>query len=201
MNRINLLKKNKGNIIFGYIIFLLMIITSHVHAGESKFDVKLSCSDEFHYHCDINKFINGEKSVILKDIRSPQIIKLNNDFYQVSATCGSPCSYEIFIGRSVRDFTNEFIAIDKRNNCLIETNSKSMTILSRKLLSKKRKVIAKVSDKEFKDVPLDPALYNIFRNESFFDEAGDFHLITMLSETDRNGNTLFFKKIIEKPCE
>lgn len=54
-------------------------------------------------------------------------------------SCGSPCQAHSFLSRNKQkdDVTQEFIAIDTKNICLIETDSEHNRITARQLNSKK----------------------------------------------------------------
>lgn len=186
--------------ILSSLIFLLTIFSFNVYAKDD-FNVILKCKDELESSCNVYKILNNKKTVILEDMRAPQVKKLNNDFYQVYGSCGNPCQYNLFIGRNKDDATKEFIAIDKNNNCLIESDSKSKKIYARNLLSNKRKLIENLKDKEFNQLSLDFSVYNIFQGDSYFSKEGELYLVAMLDDVDSNGNIQYFKKKINKPCE
>ncbi len=72
-------------------------------------------------------------------MKSPNIESLNQNYYHVQMSCGSPCQAHSFLSRNKQedDATQEFIAIDTKNNCLIETDSEYNKITARQLNSKK----------------------------------------------------------------
>ncbi|HFF5224051.1 TPA: hypothetical protein ACGDOO_003863, partial [Acinetobacter baumannii] len=72
---------------------------------------------------------------------------------------------------------------------------------ARKLFNKNKKIIANLKNKEFNNVPIDSAIYNSFQEKSYFDDKGQLHLVAMLADVDKNGNSLYFNKIIKKTCE
>lgn len=175
-----------------------MISTSY---AKDKFTVELKCKDKESEYCDVIKHINNNDIYILKNMRYPQVDRVNNEVFHIYGSCGSPCQYHKFISKSRQDDTNEFIALNKKNNCLIESDSKIKVIYARNLFNKKRKVISNLSNKEFDEVPLDSALYNSFQEGSYFDNEGRLHLVAMLADIDKFGKPLYFKKIINKTCE
>lgn len=186
------------NTIFG----LVILITVSTCYANNQFEVTMKCTDDFQFDCEIIKNVDGKKTIELKNVRSPQIKRLNNDFYHLSSTCGSPCQIHAFIGRKFEDDTNEFIAINHKNNCLIESDSKSLKIFSRKLLTNKKKLIMNMHDKKYEHVIYsDWNLYSAFQGRSYFDQDNNLHLIEITDDFDKNGNRVIFEKVVNNPCE
>ncbi len=68
-------------------------------------------------------------------------------------------------------------------------------------LIKIKKKIFDLKNKEFNNVPIDVGIYNSFQESSYFDDQGQLHLVAMLADVDKNGDSLYFNKIIKKACE
>jgi hypothetical protein len=180
--------------------FCGVIISSTVYAKDI-FNVELKCKGNDQEYCDIVKNSDNKTTFILKNMRYPEVDKVNENIFHAYGSCGSPCQYHFFISKIQEDQTKEFIAIDKKNNCLIESDSKKNIIYARKLFNKNKKIIANLKNKEFNNVPIDSAIYNSFQEKSYFDDKGQLHLVAMLADVDKNGNSLYFNKIIKKTCE
>jgi len=160
-------------------------IAQHVFADTELFKVYKQCHDEMEFRCDVIREVNGEKNIIYKEMKSPVIKRLNDEYYHVKISCGSPCQGHAFIARSKQkdDATSEFITINAKNNCLIETDSARNKIIARQLNSKK--------------VPIfDIAQYTVFQGSSYFDQNGN--LILVADEIDDQKK---FKKIFPNPCK
>ncbi len=186
----------KSLIIFSFLLFL----SSMVYAKD-EFKVEIKCNDKENEYCDVVKYLDDKKLFILENMRYPQVDKINGEVFHVYGSCGSPCQYHQFISRVNKDETSEFIALNKNNNCLIESDSNKKMIYARSLFNKKRKVISTLENKEFDEVPIDSYIYNSFQEKSYFDNEGRLHLVSMLADIDRDGNALYFNKIINKTCE
>lgn len=180
--------------------FCGVIISSTVYAKDI-FNVELKCKGNDQEYCDIVKNSDNKTTFILRNMRYPEVDKVNGNIFHTYGSCGSPCQYHFFISKIQEDQTKEFIALDKKNNCLIESDSKKNIIYARKLFNKNKKIIANLKDKEFNNVPIDSAIYNSFQEKSYFDDRGQLHLVAMLADVDKNGNSLYFNKIIKKTCE
>ncbi|MBN6539952.1 hypothetical protein [Acinetobacter pittii] len=180
--------------------FCGVIISSTVYAKDI-FNVELKCKGNDQEYCDIVKNSDNKTTFILRNMRYPEVDKVNGNIFHAYGSCGSPCQYHFFISKIQEDQTKEFIALDKKNNCLIESDSKKNIIYARKLFNKNKKIIANLKDKEFNNVPIDSAIYNSFQEKSYFDDRGQLHLVAMLADVDKNGNSLYFNKIIKKTCE
>ncbi|EXQ82972.1 hypothetical protein J683_1361 [Acinetobacter baumannii 1007214] len=180
--------------------FCGVIISSTVYAKDI-FNVELKCKGNDQEYCDIVKNSDNKTTFILRNMRYPEVDKVNENIFHAYGSCGSPCQYHFFISKIQEDQTKEFIALDKKNNCLIESDSKKNIIYARKLFNKNKKIIANLKNKEFNNVPIDSAIYNSFQEKSYFDDKGQLHLVAMLADVDKNGNSLYFNKIIKKTCE
>jgi hypothetical protein len=208
MNMIEILQKkiidflllNIKKIIILTLSFSGLIIASNLYAKDL-FDVELKCKGSSQEYCDIVKKTDNETTFILKNMRYPQVDKLSENIFHAYGSCGSPCQYHFFISKIKQDQTKEFIAINKNTNCLIESDSKKNMIYARKLFSQNKKIIANLKNKEFYNVPIDSAIYNSFQDKSYFDDQGRLHLVAMLADVDKNGNSLYLNKIINKTCE
>jgi hypothetical protein len=191
---------NIKNLIIVALTFCGVIITSTIYAKDI-FNVELKCKGHDQEYCDIVKNSDNKNIFILRNMRYPGVDKVNENVFHAYGSCGSPCQYHFFISKIQEDQTKEFIAIDKKNNCLIESDSKKNIIYARKLFNKNKKIIADLKNKEFNNVPIDSAIYNSFQEKSYFDDKGQLHLVAMLADVDKNGNSLYFNKIIKKTCE
>ena len=188
------------NLIILVLTFCGAIIGSNIYAKDI-FNVELKCKGHDQEYCDIVKNSDNKINFILKNMRYPQVDKVNENIFHAYGSCGSPCQYHFFISKMQEDQTKEFIALDKKNNCLIESDSKNNVIYARKLFSKNKKTIVNLKNKEFNNVPVDVAVYNSFQEKSYFDDKGQLHLVAMLADVDKNGDSLYFNKIIKKTCE
>lgn len=208
MNMIEILQSKRSqfylldinSLIILALAFCGVIISSTVYAKDI-FNVELKCKGNDQEYCDIVKNSDNKTTFILRNMRYPEVDKVNENIFHAYGSCGSPCQYHFFISKIQEDQTKEFIALDKKNNCLIESDSKKNIIYARKLFNKNKKIIANLKNKEFNNVPIDSAIYNSFQEKSYFDDKGQLHLVTMLADVDKNGNSLYFNKIIKKTCE
>lgn len=208
MNMIEILQSKRtqfylfdiNSLIILALAFCGVIISSTVYAKDI-FNVELKCKGNDQEYCDIVKNSNNKTTFILRNMRYPEVDKVNENIFHAYGSCGSPCQYHFFISKIQEDQTKEFITLDKKNNCLIESDSKKNIIYARKLFNKNKKIIANLKNKEFNNVPIDSAIYNSFQKKSYFDDKGQLHLVAMLADVDKNGNSLYFDKIIKKTCE
>lgn len=208
MNMIEILQSKRSqfylfdinSLIILALAFCGVIISSTVYAKDI-FNVELKCKGNDQEYCDIVKNSDNKTTFILRNMRYPEVDKVNENIFHAYGSCGSPCQYHFFISKIQEDQTKEFIALDKKNNCLIESDSKKNIIYARKLFNKNKKIIANLKNKEFNNVPIDSAIYNSFQEKSYFDDKGQLHLVAMLADVDKNGNSLYFNKIIKKTCE
>lgn len=207
MNMIEILQSKRSqfylldinSLIILALAFCGVIISSTVYAKDI-FNVELKCKGNDQEYCDIVKNSDNKTTFILRNMRYPEVDKVNENIFHAYGSCGSPCQYHFFISKIQEDQTKEFIALDKKNNCLIESDSKKNIIYARKLFNKNKKIIANLKNKEFNNVPIDSAIYNSFQEKSYFDDKGQLHLVAMLADVDKNGNSLYFNKIIKKTC-
>lgn len=208
MNMIEILQSKRSqfylldinSLIILALAFCGVIISSTVYAKDI-FNVELKCKGNDQEYCDIVKNSDNKTTFILRNMRYPEVDKVNENIFHAYGSCGSPCQYHFFISKIQEDQTKEFIALDKKNNCLIESDSKKNIIYARKLFNKNKKIIANLKNKEFNNVPIDSAIYNSFQEKSYFDDKEQLHLVAMLADVDKNGNSLYFNKIIKKTCE
>ncbi|MGE9757568.1 hypothetical protein ACQP6U_09195 [Acinetobacter baumannii] len=208
MNMIEILQSKRSqfylfdinSLIILALAFCGVIISSTIYAKDI-FNVELKCKGNDQEYCDIVKNSDNKTTFILRNMRYPEVDKVNENIFHAYGSCGSPCQYHFFISKIQEDQTKEFIALDKKNNCLIESDSKKNIIYARKLFNKNKKIIANLKNKEFNNVPIDSAIYNSFQEKSYFDDKGQLHLVAMLADVDKNGNSLYFNKIIKKTCE
>ena len=191
---------NIKNLIILVLTFSGVIISSNVYAKDV-FNVELNCKGHDQEYCDIVKYSDNKTTFILRNMREPQVDKVNENIFHAYGSCGSPCQYHFFISKMKEDQTKEFITLDKKNNCLIESDSKLNVIYARKLFNKNKKTIVNLKNKEFDTVPVDIAVYNSFQEKSYFDDKGQLHLVAILADIDENGDSLYFNKIIKKACE
>ena len=208
MNMIEILQSKRSqfylldinSLIILALAFCGVIISSTVYAKDI-FNVELKCKGNDQEYCDIVKNSDNKTTFILKNMRYPQVDKVNENLFHTYGSCGSPCQYHFFISKIEQDQTKEFIALDKNNNCLIESDSKRNVLYARKLFNKNRQIIVNLKNKEFDNVLTDTAIYNSFQEKSYFDDKGKLHLVAMLVGVDKNGDSLYFNKIIKKTCE
>lgn len=191
---------NINSLIILALAFCGVIISSTVYAKDI-FNVELKCKGNDQEYCDIVKNSDNKTTFILRNMRYPEVDKVNENIFHAYGSCGSPCQYHFFISKIQEDQTKEFIALDKKNNCLIESDSEKNIIYARMLFNKNKKIIANLKNKEFNNVPIDSAIYNSFQEKSYFDDKGQLHLVAMLADVDKKGNILYFNKIIKKTCE
>lgn len=193
------------NLLMRLSLVFTLAVSMQTWSKTNSFSVYQKCTAGEKSVCTIYKNTDGVEESILEDTRSPTVSEVNKQFYHVAGSCGSPCQYHLFMSRNGEDKTDEFIAIDKRNNCLIESQSygkkkEKDRIYARKLMSKKRKMIANMNNLEFSEVPSYVFIYNRFQAYSYFDKNGTLHLVAPLVEVDSNNKRLIFAKLIKNPC-
>ncbi len=169
------------------------MLSFNVYAKDD-FNVVSQCSDEYEYHCDVYLFKNGKKDKILEDLKSPVVNEINSDLFSIKTSCGSPCQVYWFFSSEKKDLTNEFIAIDSKRNCLIESNSSKKLIYARKIFSNNKKIIVNLKEKDFKKLKSSFDYYTYFKRNSYFDSDGVLNLISI----DYSGREI--KRKIESPC-
>ena len=177
-------------------IFLLsgIIFSFNIYANNDNFIVSAKCKDEYSFNCDIVRTVNSQSEIVIKDIKLLNISKINQNLYKVKTSCGSPCSVTLFYSQNKEDSTDEFIAIDNRNNCLIESDSQKKVIYARKLFTNKSKEIVDLKTKEFNGLLQRFDYYNYFKRKSSFSSDGSLNLIA------NNESTILANKKITNPC-
>ncbi|MEN8411826.1 hypothetical protein ABFP33_17900 [Acinetobacter bereziniae] len=177
-------------------IFLLsgIIFSFNVYANDNTFVVSAKCKDEYNSSCDIVRTVNTENEIVIKGVKLLNISKINQNLYKVKTSCGSPCSVTLFYSQNKEDSTDEFITIDNKNNCLIESDSEKKVIYARKLFTNKSKIIANLKTKEFKGLLQRFDYYGYFKGKSFFSPDGTLNLIA------NNESTVLVNKKIANPC-
>ena len=117
-------------------IFLLsgIIFGFNIYANDDTFVVSAKCKDEYSSNCDIVRTINSMNEIVIKDVKLLNISKINQNLYKVKISCGSPCSVTLFYSQNKEEATDEFIAIDNKNNCLIESHSKKKSFMQENCL-------------------------------------------------------------------
>lgn len=179
--------------ILNSLIFLFILLSFSVYA-KNDFNVTSQCTDEYEMHCDVYSSVGNKKNKILEDIKSPVIKQINDSLFYVKTSCGSPCQVYWFFSPEKEDSTDEFIALDSRNNCLIESDSNKKIIYARNLFSSNRKNIVNLKDKEFRSLRSRFDYYTYFKRDSYFDQNGVLNLIS----TDYSDQKI--NKKIENPC-
>jgi len=192
---------NINSLIILALAFCGVIISSTVYAKDI-FNVELKCKGHDQEYCDIVKNSDNKTTFILINMRYPEVDKVNENIFHAYGSCGSPCQYHFFISKTQEDQTKEFIVIDKKNNCLIESDSKKNIIYARKLFNKNKKLIMNMHDKKYEHVIYsDWNLYSAFQGRSYFDQDNNLHLIAITDDFDKNGNRVIFEKVVNNPCE
>ncbi|HFF5470690.1 TPA: hypothetical protein ACGDUS_001597, partial [Acinetobacter baumannii] len=126
MNMIEILQSKRSqfylldinSLIILALAFCGVIISSTVYAKDI-FNVELKCKGNDQEYCDIVKNSDNKTTFILRNMRYPEVDKVNENIFHAYGSCGSPCQYHFFISKIQEDQTKEFIALDKKNNCLI----------------------------------------------------------------------------------
>lgn len=177
-------------------IFLLsgIIFSFNIYANDDTFVVSAKCKDEYSSNCDIVRTINSKNEIVIKDVKLLNISKINKNLYKVKTSCGSPCSVMLFYSQNKEDSTDEFIAIDNKNNCLIESDSQKKVIYARKLFTNKPRKIVDLRNKEFNELLQRFDYYNYFKRKSSFSSDGSLNLIA------DNESTILANKKIANPC-
>ncbi|MEG1475990.1 MAG: hypothetical protein RSC10_09620 [Longicatena sp.] len=180
----------------GISIFILsgFIFSFSVYAEDDTFVISSKCKDEYNSSCNIIRTVNDKSEIVIKDVKLLNISKVNQNLYKVKTSCGSPCLVTIFYSKNKEDSTDEFITIDNKNNCLIESDSEKKIIYARKLFSNKYKIIVDLKSKEFKYLTPRFDYYTYFKHDSNFDNNGVLNLIA----TDYSNREI--SKKIENPC-
>ncbi|HHP7908729.1 hypothetical protein [Acinetobacter baumannii] len=176
--------------------FLLstIIFSFNLYANDDTFVVSAKCKDEYNSSCDIVRTVNAHNEIVIKGVKLLNISKINQNLYKVKTSCGSPCSVTLFYSQNKEDATDEFIAIDNKNNCLIESDSKKKVIYARKLFTNKPRKIVNLKTKEFNVLLQRFDYYTYFKNMSYFSPDGGLNLIAS------NESTILANKKIANPC-
>ena len=112
-------------------IFILsgFVFSFSVYAEDDTFVISSKCKDEYNSSCNIIRTVNDKSEIVIKDVKLLNISKINKNLYKVKTSCGSPCLVTIFYSKNKEDSTDEFIAIDNKNNCLIESDSEKKSFM------------------------------------------------------------------------
>ena len=177
-------------------IFLLsgIMFSFNIYANDDTFVVSAKCKHEYSSNCDIVRTINSKNEIVIKDVKLLNISKINKNLYKVKTSCGSPCLVTLFYSQNKEDSTDEFIAIDNKNNCLIESDSQKKVIYARKLFTNKPRKIVDLKTKEFNGLLQRFDYYSYFKEESFFSPDGSLNLIA------NDYGEILVKKKIKNPC-
>ena len=170
------------------------ILSSDVCAEDDSFVVSAKCKDEYNSSCDIVRTLNAKNEIVINDVKLLNISRINQNLYKVKTSCGSPCSVTLFYSQDKEDYTGEFIAIDSKNNCLIESNSNKKLIYARKIFSNHKVSILNLNDGDFKGLMSRFDYYTYFKHDSYFDSNGVLNLVAI----DYSGKKI--SKKIDSPC-
>lgn len=171
-----------------------IIFSFNLYANDDTFVVSAKCKDEYNSSCDIVRTVNAQNEIVIKGVKLLNISKINQNLYKVKTSCGSPCSVTLFYSQNKEDSTDEFIAIDNKNNCLIESDSEKKVIYARKLFTNKPRKIVNLKTKEFNGLIQRFDYYSYFKNMSSFSPDGSLNLIA------NNESTILANKKIANPC-
>ncbi|WP_228255403.1 hypothetical protein [Acinetobacter wuhouensis] len=186
-----------NNFVFLNLLGIIFLFSQQSFAKTDAFKVYQQCPDDSGFHCDVIREVDGKKEIYFKDVKESWIEQVNQDYFKVKSSCGSPCQVTNFIGRNSKqdDVTDEFVAIDPKTNCLIETRKNKLT--ARQLKSNKVNILAKLNSEIFKKIDIYSfAPYRDFQRKSYFNEKGSLILNYGYDETD----TQFVQKFIN-PCK
>ena len=181
-------------ILIGFFLIDIILLKNHVYAKEDNFEIFSKCNDEYESSCNIIRKVNGVNDLLLEDVKSPIITKINRDIFMVRVSCGSPCQINFFYGKNEKDSTSEFIKINERNNCLVESDSDGKKIYARTLFTSRKKMIADLNKKEYLKLSQRFDYYSYFKNKSKFLENGNFILVA------NDYSSSLIKKTIINPC-
>lgn len=191
---IKIIQKSHHEFIFVSMFFLILVFSSGIYAKDS-LNVTSKCDDEYEMSCDVYSSVRGNVKKVLEKVKSPVINKVNDNLFYVKASCGSPCQIHFFISEYGEDFTDEYIVLNKKNHCLIESDSEKKVIYSRILFGDKREVLINLRDKEYNILPSKLNYYSDFNEMSFFDENNDLHLIA------NDYGKILVNKFLKSPCK
>lgn len=181
-------------ILIGLFLINLFSINNIIYAKGPDFEIVSKCTDEYESSCNIYRVVDGDNKLLLEDVKSPIITKINSDIFRVRVSCGSPCQVNFFYGETSEDSTNEFIAFNENNHCLIESDSVKKKIYARIIFTGRKKIIADLNDKEYLGLNQRFDYYNYFKKKSKFLENGNLILLA------DDYSSLLIKKTIIKPC-
>lgn len=181
-------------ILIGFYLINSIFLNNPIYAEETNFEIFSKCTDEYESSCSIIRKVNGVNDMLLEDVKSPIITKINSDIFMVRVSCGSPCQVNFFYGENRQDSTNEFIAFNKNNNCLVESDSVEKKIYARTLFNSRKKIIADLNDKEYLKLNQRFDYYSYFKKKSRFLENGNLILLV------NDYSNLLITKTIIKPC-
>lgn len=185
---------NHHKFIFISIFFLMLVFSSGIYAKDS-LNVMSKCDDEYEMNCDIYSSVGNNVKKVLERVKSPVINKVNDNFFHVKTSCGSPCQIHFFINEYGEDFTDEYIVLNKKNYCLIESDSEKKVIYARILFRDKKEVLINLRDKEYNILPSKLNYYSDFNEMSFFDENNNLHLIA------NDYGRILVNKVLKNPCK
>lgn len=81
---------NKSLALFG-VLSGMVFFTPLSFAKDETFNVYKKCHDEMEWSCDVIRNTNGKKEKVYGGMKSPNIERLNQSYYHVQMSCGSPC--------------------------------------------------------------------------------------------------------------
>ncbi|NUF35340.1 hypothetical protein HUN19_15235, partial [Acinetobacter oleivorans] len=70
---------------------LFLVLFSLKSYAKEDFNLISQCTDEYETSCNVVLTVNGKKSILLRNIKSPNIEKVSEDIFHVVSSCGSPC--------------------------------------------------------------------------------------------------------------
>ncbi|MCH7308567.1 hypothetical protein MMO38_10535 [Acinetobacter sp. NIPH 1852] len=180
--------------IFIGIFFLVLVFSSGIYAKDS-LNVISKCDDEYEMSCNIYSSVGNNVKKVLEKVKSPVISKVNDNFFHVKTSCGSPCQIHFFINEYGEDFTDEYIVLNKKDYCLIESDSEKKVVYARSLFGGEKKVLINLKEQEYKVLPSKLNYYSDFNEMSFFDENNNLHLIA------NDYGKILVNKVLKNPCK
>ena len=189
----------KNDFFFLNLVGIVVLFSQQSFAKVDTFKVYQQCHDDSGFHCDVIREVDGKKEKYFKDVKASTIAQVNQDYFRVKSSCGNPCQVTNFIGRNSKqdDVTDEFVAIDPKTNCLVETDTRKYKLTARQLKSNKVNTLARLNSEIFKKIDIySLAPYRDFQRKSYFDEKGNLILNYGYDETD----TQFIHKF-QDPCK
>lgn len=189
----------KNSFVLLNLVGIVFLFSKQSFAKAETFKVYQQCHDDSGFHCDVIREVDGKKEEYFKDVKESLIVQVNQDYFRMKSSCGNPCQVTNFIGRNKKqdDVTDEFVAIDPKTNCLIETDTRKNKLIARQLKSNKVNNLAKLNSDLFKKIDIySLAPYRDFQRKSYFDNKGNLVLNYGYDETDIQ----FIRKFIN-PCK